>query len=258
MRIFLILLGKELRSIFLSPVAYVVLGLVMVLNGLAFNASLSILQSSAESSSGGSAGSLVTWTFNSTWFYMSYFAIFPLITMRLFAEERRLGTLETLLTAPVRTGQFVLSKFAAATVFYVVLWLPSLLNFIVFQWVTAGAAELPGGALTGAYTIIFVMGLFNIAMGCFASALTSNQLIAAITTLTLCVLHFLLGLFTISYKQILAATSDAVINYIATVEHLRTFTEGLIDTRAIVYYTSFAVFFLFLTHQVIEYRRWKV
>ena len=83
MRTFRILLAKELRSFFLSPIAYVVLALVMLLNGVAFYASVRILQTAP------SEGSLVTWTFNSIWFYLSYFAIFPLITMRLFSEEQK-------------------------------------------------------------------------------------------------------------------------------------------------------------------------
>ena len=251
MRTFLILFGKELRAFFFSPVAYVVLGLVMVLNGFAFNASVSFLQREA------SGGSLVKWTFDSPWFYLTYFAIFPLITMRLFAEERRQGTLETLLTAPVAAWQLVTSKFSAAVVFYAVLWLPSLINFFVFQYVTAGAADLPPGALKGSYIIVFAMGLFNISLGCLASSLTSNQMIAAITTLTFTIIHYLLGLFGSTAKRLLPPSSEEVVDYFSSVTHLQTFTSGLLDTRALVYYGSLSILFLVLTHQVVEFRRWK-
>lgn len=252
MRTFLILLGKELRAYFFSPVAYIVLGLVMVLVGLSFNAAIVILEATP------SKGSLVTWTFQSPWFFLSFFAIFPLITMRLFAEEQRLGTLETLLTAPVRTSQLVLAKFVAAVVFYAFLWLPSLANFAIFQWVTAGAADIPPGSFVGSYVIILAVGFFNVAMGCFASALTRNQLIAAILCFTLCIMHFLLGALPLLFADKVPEHTEELLSYFATVEHLRIFTSGLIDTRPLVYYLSFTALFLMLTHQVLEYRRWKV
>ncbi|CAN5446542.1 hypothetical protein BH23VER1_BH23VER1_08190 [soil metagenome] len=253
MRTFFILLTKELRGFFVSPVAYIVLGLVMALNGIAFNASVSFLMNGPPSS-----GSLVTWTFQGPWFYLCYFAIFPLITMRLFAEEQRLGTLETMLTAPVRASQLVLAKFAAATLFYAILWVPSLANFYIFQWVTAGAAEIPGGALAGSYIIVMAMGVFNIALGCFASSLTSSQLVAAILCFTMSVLHFLVGLFATTAKTEIPEALKNLIRYFSSSEHIQTFSSGLIDTRPLVYYITLAIVFLTLTHQVLEYRRWKV
>jgi ABC-2 type transport system permease protein len=99
MRVFLTLLTKELRAFFFSPVAYVVLALVMVINGFSFRAAIAMLERAPQPES------LVTWTFNSQWFWLSYFFVFPLLTMRLFAEERTLGTWETRFTAPVRTWQ---------------------------------------------------------------------------------------------------------------------------------------------------------
>ncbi len=253
MRIFLILLNKELRSFFVSPVAYIVLGLVMTLNGIAFNASVSFLMNGPPSS-----GSLVTWTFQGPWFYLCYFAIFPLITMRLFAEEQRLGTLETMLTAPVRASQLVFAKFGAATIFYAILWVPSVANFFIFQWVSAGAADLPGGALAGSYTIIIAMGLFNIALGCLASSLTHSQLVAAILCFTLSVLHFLVGLFATTVREEIPESMKTLIRYFSSSEHMQMFSSGLIDTRPLVYYLSLTVVFLTLTHQVLEYRRWRV
>ena len=141
MRCFFILLEKELRGFFVSPIAYVVIALVMVLNGFSFRAALNILESAP------SEGSIVRWTFDSQWFWMSYFFVFPLLTMRLFSEEKKLGTLETLLTAPVRAWEVVWSKYMAAVIFYCLLWLPSLLNFWLLDKITAGAVEIPGGAL---------------------------------------------------------------------------------------------------------------
>ena len=251
MRIFWVMLKKELRAFFVSPVAYVVLALVMVLNGFAFRAALAILESAP------SEGSIVTWTFHAMWFWLSYFFIFPLLTMRLFAEEKRMGTFETLFTAPVRAWQVVGAKFLAALFVYALLWAPSLLNFKIAQWVSAGQVEVPEGAMQGSYIILLSMGMFNLSMGVFASALTSNQIVAAILSFTMSLVHFLVGVFVMAVGRKLPDMIVDVINYFASVEHIRIFTAGLIDTRPIVYYASFTLLFLALTHQVVEFRRWK-
>ena len=251
MRIFWVLLKKELRSFFVSPMAYIVLALVMVLNGFSFRAALSVLESAP------SEGSIVTWTFHAMWFWLSYFFVFPLLTMRLFAEEKKMGTLETLFTAPVRTWQVVWAKYLAAVFIYCVLWVPSYFNFLLVDWITVGQVEMPAGALRGSYLILLAMGLFNLAIGCLASALTSNQIIAAVISFTVSLLHFLVGLFIMVVGKKVSDTVVDVVSYFASMEHIRTFTTGLIDTRPLVYYTSLALLFLAFTHQVVEFRRWR-
>lgn len=251
MRCFFILLTKELRAFFVSPVAYVVLALVMVLNGFSFRAALSILEGEPSS------GSIVTWTFYSRWFWLSYFFIFPLLTMRLFSEEKKMGTLETLLTAPVRAWQVVAAKFLAALCFYCLLWLPSLGNFWFIHWLTAGQVAIPAGALKGSYIILFFMGCFNLALGCFASSLTSNQIVAAVISFTFSLMHFLLGTFIQVGRNVPEKFID-VVQYISSSDHIRVFTSGLLDSRPMVYYGSLTLLFLALTHQVVEFRRWKL
>ncbi|MGI8605432.1 MAG: ABC transporter permease [Verrucomicrobiales bacterium] len=251
MRVFWILLGKELRHFFLSPLAYVILVLFMLINGVSFYAAISALTRST------SAGSIVTWMFSTPGFYLSYFAVFPLITMRLVAEERKLGTLETMLTAPVRASQLVLSKYAAAAIFYVVLWLPSVANLLIFQFISGGAAAVPVGALLGSYLIVLLMGFFYLALGLFASALARNQIIAAVLSFTLILVHFLVGLIAVKLSSTRMLDMADFFIYFASIEHLELFTSGVVDTRPIVYYGSLTAFFLVLTHQVIEFRRWK-
>ncbi len=245
------MLKKELRGFFVSPVAYVVVALVMILNGFAFRAALSILESAP------SEGSIVTWTFQPQWFWLSYFFVFPLLTMRSCAEERRLGTFETLFTAPVRAWQVVFGKYFAALIIYGLLWLPSLLNFKVAHWVSNGLVELPSGSLGGSYIILMAMGMFNLAMGIFASSLTRNQIVAAILSFTLSLGHYLLGLFVMLIGRKITDAIVDVSTYFASVEHVRVFTSGLIDTRPLVYYASLTFLFLAFTHQVVEFRRWK-
>jgi len=251
MRTLLILFGKELRSIFLSPIAYVVIALVMLLTGFSFKAALTILERTS------SEGSLVLWTYTSYWFWLSFFPIFPLVTMRLFAEERKMGTMETLLTAPVRTSQVLVSKYAAAVVFYIIIWLPSVLYFYLFVGITGDVDVVPRGELLGSLLILFLSGLFYLAMGCFASALTSNQIVAGVMSFTLCLMHFLVGMFSLNLARNIPPEVAEMVTFIAPHVHFQRFTTGLIDSRPIAYYLSLAAFFLFLTHQVLEYRRWK-
>jgi len=140
---------------------------------------------------------------------------------------------------------------------YSVLWMPSWLNFKIVDWITAGQVIVPPGSLTGSYLILLSMGCFNLAIGCFASSLTSNQIIAAVISFTFSLLHFLGGLFIMVLGRKVSETFVDIITYFASMEHIRTFTSGLIDTRPLVYYSSLALLFLALTHQVLEFRRWK-
>ena len=246
-----ILLGKELRGFFLSPIAYVVLGLVMVLGGFSFTAALTDLKTGAE------ARTLAVHTFNSPQFWLAYFFIFPVLTMRLFAEEQKLGTIETLYTAPVRSIHVLLAKYLAALIFYAVLWIPSLINFAIFGMTCpddVGAI----GSLWGSYSIIFLVGVFNLAIGCFASALTANQLVAAMICFTLCLLHFLFGILMEVVKgDNISPALLSFAEYVSTINHVRSFVDGLLDTRPFVYYVSFAALILFFTHHVLQYRKWR-
>lgn len=252
MHIFITLFIKEIRSLFFSPVAWVVLAMVMLINGFSFRAAVAMLESGPQ------GASIVALTFFSRWFWLSFFFVFPLLTMRLFAEEKKLGTFETLLTTPVRAWQVVLAKFSAAMFFYCMLWLPSLGNFHLFQFMTQGAAEIPPGQIAGSYLLLFFLGLFNIAAGCFASALTSNQIVAAALSFTISLLHFLLGVFVLHLGQQVPRHFADFVQYFATVEHIPSFTSGLLDSRPLVYYSSLAAVFLVLTHHVMEFRRWRL
>ncbi len=251
MRVYLILLGKELRSFFLSPVAFVVLAFFMVISGFSFGQAISKLNFKP------SEFNIVQWTFLSRWFYFYFFFPFPIITMRLFSEEQKLGTMESLLTAPVRTSQVLLSKYTAAVIFFLVLWIPNLIYLGILHWVSGGKVDMPMGSLYGSYLILFLTGLFHLAIGCLASALTKNQIVAAIVCFTIILLHFLLGGWLLTMAENRPIEVDNLISYVATDRHMNYFTKGLIDTRPMVYYVSLSALLLALTHQVLEYRRWK-
>jgi ABC-2 type transport system permease protein len=251
-RPFFILLRKELKTAFFSPLAYIVMAFIMALNGVPFVLSLLRMQS------GPSQHSLVYLTFTlGGWFWMSFLLLFPIITMRLFAEEQKMGTLESLLTVPVRTTHVVLAKYFSALIFYCVLWAPSLINFAVFEWISGESAAYNEGSFAGTYLMLFLLGAFNVAIGCMASAMTSSQIVAAVTAFSIILLHFFIGFFHLFTTHLPSDVMERV-TYTSSYEHMRIFADGLLDTRPIVYYLSAAAFTLILTHQILEYRKWRI
>ncbi|MDP4625027.1 MAG: ABC transporter permease [Akkermansiaceae bacterium] len=249
MRILRILTRKELNTYFLSPFGWVVLAFVVLMQGASLSTAMKGFRDTPVKDS------LVYVTFHTPVFWFYFLFIFPLITMRLFADEERSGTLETLLTAPVRTWQVVLSKYFAAMIFYIILWIPAYFQFQAFSWFTEIPPAYSGGALLGSFSIIFLMGAAFTAIGCLASALTSSQIIAGIITITILVIHYFLGFVTIIWGESFAGSG--LFHYISSQRHLHYFANGLIDSAPVVYYLSLAAFVLFLTYQVIDLRRWR-
>src|SRR5437764_5175858 len=134
MRKFVVLLGREVRGYFYSPVAYIVLIFFLLITGVDFYFQISFMNQRQVQYTVQEA------FFNSVFFWFAFVLIFPLITMRLFAEEFKLCTIEPLMTAPVPDWQVVLWKFFGALVFYLVLWVPTILYFLIFQYITGQTA----------------------------------------------------------------------------------------------------------------------
>jgi ABC-2 type transport system permease protein len=249
MRVFRILLRKELKGFFQNPLGWIIIAFVVVMQGVSLSTSMKGFRDTP------SKDSLVYAAFHTPLFWFYFLFIFPLITMRLFSDEERSGTLETLLTAPVRTWQVVLSKYTAAYLFYVAMWLPSLLQFKVIGWVTGLPPAWTIGGLTGTYSIVLLMGAAFIAIGCLCSSLTASQIISGVLTIGLLVITYFLGYVTVIWGD--GFVGAGLFKYISIQQHLHYFTSGLVDTRAVVFYLSLAAFLLFLTYQVVDYRRWK-
>ncbi len=249
MRLIHILTRKELKGYFLSPLGWVILAFVTLMNGISLSMAMKGFRDTPIKDS------LVYVTFHTPLFWFYFLFIFPLITMRLFSEEERSGTLETLLTAPVRTWQVVFSKYAAAMIFYMILWIPVCLQFQMFSWISGLPPAYSSGAIVGTLTILTLMGAAFTAVGCLASALTSSQIIAGLITIGLLVIQYFLGFVTVIWGE--SFPGAQLFNYISSQQHLHYFASGLLDTRAVVYFLSVPVFVLFLTYQVVDYRRWK-
>jgi ABC-2 type transport system permease protein len=252
MRILHILFRKELKQYFFSPFGWVVFAIIMLLQGFCLSSVLEQYEKRPV------VNNMLLDSITNPIFTIYFLFLFPLITMKLFSEEERSGTLETLMTAPIRTWQVVLAKYLAAFVFYCCLWLPLFIHVKIFSFLSSTPAPLEWGQMAGVFLILFLMGSFFIAVGCLASSLTSSQIIAAIVTFGLLALHMFLGFVPLIMGESFSGAAGAqIFHYINMGEHINTFGQGLIDSRPFVYYLSMTLFTLLLTHHVVDYRRWK-
>jgi ABC-2 type transport system permease protein len=251
MRKFFVLLTREIQSYFYSPIAYIVLVFFLLVSGVDFYFQISFMNQRPVPYSVQEA------FFNSVFFWFAFVLIFPLITMRLFSEEFKLGTIEPLMTAPVRDWQVVLAKFFGALFFYVVLWIPTALYFFIFQFVTHQSAATSVGAYWGSYLMLLLLGMFYLSVGCLASVLTKNQIIAAIVSFCTITLLFFLGLVQFILLDI-SATTRELLGYFSAIEQMNTLSRGIFDTRPLVLYLSMTAVLLTLTYQAFQSRKWRL
>ncbi len=248
---FFTLLAREIRSYFYSPIAYIVLVFFLLVSGVDFYFQISFMNQRPVPYSVEEA------FFNSIFFWFAFVLVFPLITMRLFSEEFKLGTIEPLMTAPVRDWQVVLSKYFGALFFYIVLWLPTVLYFVIFQAITHQSAASSTGAYLGAYLMLLLLGMFYLSIGCFASVLTKNQIVAAIISFASITLLFFLGLVSFILLDISSETRQ-LLGYFSAIEQMGTLSRGQIDTRPIVLYLSLTIVMLIFTYQAFQSRKWRL
>lgn len=243
MRSFFTLWRREIAALFLSPIAYVMLMFFLLVTGCGFYWQIKLdneLSSSIQ-------GLMIT-----IWGCM--LIVIPILTMRTFAEERKNGTFETLMTAPVHEGTVTAAKFAGTLSFFILMCAPTALYLTVIKWIAPDATELiDPGAVLGGYLMIALIASAFIALGLLLSALTSNQIIAAIGTFAVMSILFFGGLFEphLSKNPIVREVGG----YISTVLHLLEAGRGVFDTRALVFYFSSTMFFLFATSKAISARR---
>jgi len=248
---FFTLLGREIKSFFYSPIAYVVMCFFLFLTGFNFYIAVSLLNR------GPTDVTVLQAFFNTILFWIAYLLVFPLITMRTFSEEFKLGTIESLMTAPVKDWQVVITKWLGCLIFYIVLWVPTICYFWVFNWATKADAAHAPGAYGGSYLLLLLMGMFYCSVGCFASVLTKNQVIAAIISLVMILVLLFAGLLQFVMLDVTGAMRD-VFGYFSAIDHMETFSKGIIDTRPIAWYLTMTTLMLVLTYQVFQSRKWKM
>lgn len=249
-------LKKELMSYFFSPVAYVVAVLFYLFRGF----EVSALAASYGAYPREVDGFTTAYIFQASTNFMIVL-VPPILTMRCFAEEKRTGSLEVLMTAPVREFEVVLGKWLAALAFFAAIWLPTALLLWVLTWPPFLAGALPLGPAVTSYLGLSLLGAMLLAVGCFTSSLTDNQLLASLSAM----------LFNIALLAVPGLTDQAfagaarqsaflrtLLEQVNVYDHLQNwFTRGLIDTSHVAFYVGGAAFFLFLTMKSLESRKWR-
>lgn len=229
---------RELAAFFYSPLAYVVITAFLFFSGYFF---WSYLRWSADATVLRYVLELIGFT---------SLIISPMITMRLLAEEKKAGTLEILMTAPITETQVVVSKYISALAFFISLILPTVAYIILLmKW---GNPDL-GAIISGYAGLISLTGVF-LSIGLFVSSLTSNQIVAVIITFIILLIGWVIGYAGEFFQD---AMWKEIFKYIGFFDHFDSFRKGLIDSRDLVYCLSLIVFFLFLTVRNMESRRWR-
>jgi len=233
MKHFATLLSHEIRMLLVSPATYFAATLFLGFMGLIFSKILDLYSGAAQETSPAFV------FFNLFW--LPVCVMVPLLTMKCLAEERRLGTIETLLTTPVTTTEVVLAKFGAAYVLYLALWSLTGGFFYILHRFSSDPRLLDPGPMVGGYVFVAVAGLFFVALGVFASSLTRNQSVAAILSLfMLAVLilgsHFVADMSWL--QQDMFAPAKRAVDYADVFTHRDDFTRGIVDTRQVLFYLS--------------------
>lgn len=254
MKAFYAILKRELYVYFSSPIAYVVVTIFLLLSGWFFYSAFayfSMISVQAMRMPGAGGINVTEMVLHPTFGNMSVIMLLmmPLLTMRLFAEEKKSGTLELMLSYPVREAELLFGKFTACMViFLIMLALTWLYPFLLWLY-----AEPDIGPVVTGYLGLFLMGAAFIALGLMVSSVTENQIVAAAISFGAILMFWLIG-----WAETFAGPSlGKVLSHISLLEHFENFSKGVIDTRDIIYYVNFNILFLFMTMRSLESKKWR-
>lgn len=238
---------RELRSYFTSPIGYVFVAVYLVLSGVLFAYTMLLTAISGGSADIGTYFTVLIFGFS---------FLLPLLTMRLFADDRRMKTEQLLLTAPVSIGGMVGAKFLAAYTVFAGTYAVSALDFLLLYIYndTSGVVTEKNTAILVGYSIaVLLLGAAFIAVGVFVSSLTEHQITAVIATIAILVFCLCCGMLN---SVISFAPLRSVLSWLSIYSRFQNFSYGVFDFNAIIYYLSITFVFLFVTVRVYEKRRW--
>ncbi len=245
---------KELNSYFRSPVAYGIMGFFALITGYFFYAAvIFFLNRAMQSAQMGQAQPMNVdeWVVRNVLSNISVVCLFliPMMTMRIFAEEKRSGTIELLVTSPLKDSEIILGKWLGAMGLYATLLLLSAVNMAsLYAYGTPDWRPLVVG-----YLGLLLQGGCLLAIGTFISSTTKNQIVAGVAGFCVCLLLWVLDWVT----AFDASPMNQVISYISVVTHFESFAKGVIDLKDVVYYVSMIVLGLFLTARSMDSMRWR-
>jgi ABC-2 type transport system permease protein len=246
---------KEIKAYFASPIAYVVIGVFSLLFGWFFISLLYIFVRESMQASpqfGGPSAmnvnqQMIRYLLQNSAVVILF--VLPMITMRTYAEEKRSGTIELLLTSPVTDFQIIVGKFLGALTLYAVMLAITLVHIaLLFAYGNPEWKPIASG-----YLGLLLFGACFIAVGLLISSLTKNQIVAGM--ITFCV--FLLLWVVDWIGSFVGPTWEPILGYLSITSHLDDFAKGIIDTKHLVYYLSFITFGLFLTAKAVDSERWR-
>lgn len=248
---------KELGHYFVSPVAYVVVGIFVFVCALVFNFSArQVVQQSVQMQMQGmsQAMDLPSQVLQGYFMFLATLLLFltPMLTMGVYAEERKRGTMELLMTSPVTELQVVSGKFLAAFTMFVAMLLPTVVPVIFLYF--CSDPHFPIKIVAASYLGALLIGASLMALGTFISSLTENQIIAAVLTFAVFLLVWIIDIL------IPSGTSAAVVTvmtYFSVIRPFQDFVRGVINTSSLIYYLSFIAFFIFLTVRSVDSMRWR-
>lgn len=248
---------RELRSYFFSPIAYAVIVIFSVIagyffySGMAFYGMASFEMSRMAQFMGPQELELSSFVLRPLFGNLAIVMLLmmPVLTMRLFAEEKKSGSIELLFTWPIKDTELLAGKYLAALAVLVVMLLTTFtyVGFIAYYSIP------PWGTIVSGYLGLFLLGASFIALGIFVSTLTENQIVSATISFGALLIFWLIA-WTVRDKT---DTLSEILKYFSILEHLDPFSKGMIDTKDIVYYLSFIFLFLFLTLRSLESKKWR-
>ena len=231
-----ILCKKELKGYFDSPIAYIVITIFLLISGWFFFSDLFLVNQASLRN-----------LFSIVPFIFMFFV--PAVTMRLISEEKRSGTIELLLTLPVRDHEIILGKFLAGMILISV----SVILTLVYTLTLSGLGDLDAGSVVAGYLGLIFLGATYVSVGVFTSSLTQNQIVAFITSFLIIFILFMLNKVLIFFPSFLASFFE----YLAVDYHFSNISRGVIDSRDLIYYLSIIFLFLFLSVRALESRKWR-
>ncbi len=252
MRSFWPIYKREVFTSFVTPLAWVLIVVFLFTQGMHFFLLVDQF-SSGSADIAGDQTPLSSFFGNTVLLYLVLFALVPPMTMRLFAEERRSGTIETLMTAPVSSTAVVLAKYAAVLTTYVAMWLPTSLYLVILRRADGGG-QLDWHVAASSYLGVFLVGAGYLAVGLCASALTRSQFLAMIFTALVLLSLFILGIGEFVARE--GTTMHDVCAHVSVWAHMNDFASGLVDSRRLVFYGTMIALPLFVATRAVDSWRW--
>ena len=245
--------GKELRSYFASPIAYVIIGLLALLIGWFFYVYLLVFveQSQRMSMMGGGNVNVNEQMIRGVLQNAAVIILFvmPMITMRTYSEEKRSGTIELLLTSPLTDFEIIIGKFLGAMGLFCAMLVVTMIDVaILFRLGNPEWRPIAAG-----YLGLLLMGGCFISVGLLISSLTKNQIVAGFMTFAVFLMLWVINWLADSSGP----TGQAILSFLSITDHFDDFTKGIIDTKHLAYYVSFITFGLFLTAKSVDSERWR-